>query len=166
VTLRGVKQETDIFRSLQSTPVLNYYHDDKVVTALVGALLTLSLPSIACQQAAHYRTSSPRETLESVQRAQSKQDVKGFENLLSKRTLDWLQSEANRTQTSVDSLIRSYLERHNDVVAIPVQREERLDDTTIVVRGNGDRFLGRFVQEGTEWKLDGFGSSMQRSEPD
>lgn len=56
-------------------------------------------------------------------------------------------------------MLRAFLERPPESEGTPeaVEEEQRLDDNRVELRGKNGRLLGRFVREGDEWKLDGFG---------
>lgn len=113
--------------------------------------------SIACGQT-HHSMATPRDSLMTVRSALRDKDLDLFKRTLSTSTLASLESEAKANQ-SVDDLLRAFLERsrENEETAEDVEEDLSLDENKVELRGKNGRPLGRFVKEGNEWKLDGFG---------
>lgn len=120
-------------------------------------LSSISLCLIACGTT-HHSMATPRDTLMTVRSALRNKDLELFKRTLSASTLASLAAEAKPNE-SVDDMLRAFLERPPESDGMPeaVEEEQRLDDNRVELRGKNGRLLGRFVREGDEWKLDGFG---------
>ena len=126
-------------------------------------LAGLSLCLIACTKA-QKNLSTPRDSLNTVRSALRNKDLELLKQILSADTLASLESERTKTNESVDDLLRGYVERsqQSEGAAEAVEEEQRLDETRVELRGKNGRPLGRFIREGDEWKLDGFGWRRER----
>lgn len=120
-------------------------------------LSSISLCLIACGKT-HHSLATPTDALMTVRSAFRNKDLDLLKQTLSSRTLASLASEAKANQ-SVDDLLRAFLERSQENEGTPeaVEEELNLDENRVELRGKNGRPLGRFVKEGNEWKLDGFG---------
>ena len=123
-------------------------------------LSSISLCLIACG-ATHHSMATPRDTLMTVRSALRNKDLELFKRTFSASRLASLAAEAKANE-SVDDMLRVFLERPHESEGTPeaVEEEQRLDDNRVELRGKDGRPLGRFVREGDEWKLDGFGWRM------
>ena len=125
-------------------------------------VFAVSLFWVSCRRATHYDVSTPQRALDTLRAAISNKDLETFKRTLSARTLEWLESEAIRTNKLVDELLQDYVARKSENISpVRPEKEERIDGNTVELLSGNGRILGRFVREGDEWKLDGFGWPMK-----
>lgn len=137
----------------------------KKMNLSISLLLACCLLCLLACTKAHKDLSTPRQALNTVRSALRNNDLELLKQTLSSNTLTSLKSDGAKTSESVDDLLRGYLERsqQSEGAAEDVEEEHRLDENRVELRGKNGRPLGRFVKEGEEWKMDGFGWKRERS---
>lgn len=129
-------------------------------TKIFMLAIFLSLPVLSCKRTVRIDVATPTGLFRTLVSARQHSDVETLKKLLSKSTLEWLNAEAAREHRTSESLLTDYINRLNEETSSePIHLEEkRIDDNRVeIVDQDSKRELSRFVKEGQEWKLDGFG---------
>src|ERR1051325_1035496 len=101
------------------------------------------LPCLAACRQAPYNASTPQAALQTARAAKRQRDRETFKRILSRRTLEFVQSQASQTKQSVDQFLDGYLGRQDPAsVPEPPDREERIDDLRIAIIGKHNQILG------------------------
>ena len=109
----------------------------------------------ACQSAANNQPLSPTETMRASDDAAKRKDVEAIKKFVSKGTLEALDQSAKEQNTTVDELLKDFL----DVPAqqLPEIRNEKItgDTATIEIKNNAtnDWETMPFVKENGIWKV-------------
>lgn len=118
-------------------------------------LLLAAFIFAACQSAANNQPLSPTETMKTFNEASIKKDVEAVKKLVSKGTLEQLGQSAKAENTTIDELIREFL--NAPVQKLPETRNEKImgDTATIEIKNNAtnDWETMPFVKENGVWKI-------------
>ena len=124
----------------------------KIYKDAFAALLALIFS--ACQ-AANNQPLSPTETMRASNEAAIKKDVEAIKKFVSKGTLEQLEQSAKAEETTVDELLKDFLDVPS--VELPEIRNEKItgDAATIEIKNNATNEWETmpFVRENGVWKI-------------